>query len=76
MCKKITQQNNTKMPDLAGLATLYNYGKTRMSQRFALNDRVAGSSHDLVTGPSDWIGCIADRTLSLYFSFTLKLLVI
>ena len=32
MCKKIKQQNNTKMPDLADLsdpATLYNYGKTR-----------------------------------------------
>ena len=27
MCKKIKQLNNTKMPDLA---TLYNYGKTRV----------------------------------------------
>ena len=33
MCKKIKQQKNTKMPDLADLsdlAILYNYGKTRL----------------------------------------------
>ena len=32
MAKKMKQQNNTKMPDLADLsdlATLYNYGETR-----------------------------------------------
>ena len=30
MCKKMKQQNNTKMPDLADLSTLNNYGKTRL----------------------------------------------
>ena len=35
MCKKMKQQNNTKMPDLADLsdlATLYNYGKTWLNR--------------------------------------------